>query len=123
MIFLVKSCNLCSFSNRKINFQSPAIYGRTGLAGATFPVGTVDQRAKRLIATAQACVAEGVAACGPGAAMGDVGKAISETCRQNGFVPNQYFLGQGIGDSLRCKVSHATSLTSTATDQDASLSH
>ncbi len=74
--------------------------GYHGDTSATFTVGEVSTEARRLIETARACLYAGVAQVRHGAHLGDVGAAIDELARAQGYSVVRDFGGHGIGRAM-----------------------
>ncbi|HEX3874456.1 MAG TPA: type I methionyl aminopeptidase [Solirubrobacteraceae bacterium] len=66
-------------------------------AAITVPVGSVDQRARDLIAAAGAALAAGIRAAEPGNTLRDIGAAVETTTRAHGFRVFRELTGHGIG--------------------------
>jgi len=66
-------------------------------AGCTVPVGTVDERAARLIAVTRESLARGIAAAVPGGRVGDIGYAIHTYVSEKGFATVEALCGHGVG--------------------------
>lgn len=74
--------------------------GWVGDACVTFPIGKVDSRGRQLLETAQECLELGIAACGPGRYLGDVGYAIQSLAEPRGFSVVRDYVGHGVGRLL-----------------------
>jgi methionyl aminopeptidase len=83
--------------------------GWHGDTSATFLVGEVDAERRRLVDVARRCRDAGVAVVRDGARLGDIGAAISEIARGEGFSVVTAFGGHGIGRTMHAPphVSHA----------------
>ena len=66
----------------------------------TVPVGVVDATAKKLIAATRESLAKGIAAASSGAHTGDIGNAIENHIKKNGFSIVQELGGHGVGYKL-----------------------
>jgi methionyl aminopeptidase len=69
-------------------------------AALTVPVGTVDEAAQRLSATASRALAAGIAAAVPGARIGDIGHAIRTVGRGAGYGMPAGLGGHGVGTAM-----------------------
>ena len=74
--------------------------GWVGDACVTFPIGRIDGRAKRLLETTRECLDLGIAACGPGRHLGDIGYAIQSHAEPRGFSVVRNYVGHGVGRLL-----------------------
>ncbi len=74
--------------------------GWVGDACVTFLIGRVDARGRQLVDTARECLERGVAACGPGTHLGDVGSAIQRLAESRGFSVVRDYVGHGVGRML-----------------------
>lgn len=63
----------------------------------TVPVGEISEQAKKLIATTQEALNEGISAVKSGAFVGDVGRAIQSCAERNGFNVVRKLVGHGLG--------------------------
>ena len=66
----------------------------------TYPVGTVDDEAKRLMETAEKAFFEGVKYAKVGYRLRDVSKAVQKTVEDEGFGVIRDFVGHGIGTEM-----------------------
>ncbi|MCA8458016.1 type I methionyl aminopeptidase [Burkholderia multivorans] len=66
----------------------------------TYLVGTVSQRAKRLVQVAYEAMWKGILTVRPGATLGDVGHAIERHARRNGYSIVREYCGHGIGREM-----------------------
>ena len=66
----------------------------------TYPVGTVDDEAKRLMETAEKAFFEGIKYAKVGYRLRDVSKAVQKTVEDEGFGVIRDFVGHGIGTRL-----------------------
>ncbi|MET0420981.1 MAG: type I methionyl aminopeptidase [Acidimicrobiia bacterium] len=73
------------------------VNGVHGDTNATFLVGNVDQRTKRLVTVTRECLDHAIAAVRPGVPVSDIGRAIEQHAHANGFFVVQAFVGHGIG--------------------------
>ncbi|KAG5643477.1 hypothetical protein DXG03_000865 [Asterophora parasitica] len=69
---------------------------------ATYPVGEIDDDAKKLIRTARSCLDESIKICKPGALIRDIGKVIEPIARANGCSSVRTYTGHGINDLFHC---------------------
>ncbi|MGI6728532.1 MAG: type I methionyl aminopeptidase [Anaerovoracaceae bacterium] len=69
-------------------------------AARTYPVGSIDEDAKRLIITTKESFFEGLKFCKPGYRLFDVSHAIQMRVEQDGFSVVRDFVGHGIGRSM-----------------------
>lgn len=74
--------------------------GWTGDAAISLPVGAARARDVRLIDTAQAALAAGIAAAVAGAKMGDISAAIGAIGRAGGYGISTDFGGHGVGRTM-----------------------
>lgn len=74
--------------------------GWVGDACMTYAVGRVDVRARRLLETASECLDLGIAACGPGRTLGDIGFAIQRHAESRGYSVVRDYVGHGVGHLL-----------------------
>ena len=74
--------------------------GYHGDAAVTVPVGTADQAGRRLVDTAAAALAAGIAAARPGGRVGDISYAVQVVCRTGGYGTPAGFGGHGIGTAV-----------------------
>jgi methionyl aminopeptidase len=72
--------------------------GVHGDTNATFLVGRVDPRSKLLVQVTRECLDRAIAAVRPGAPVSDIGRAIEQHARANGFFVVRTFVGHGIGE-------------------------
>ncbi len=73
------------------------IDGMHGDMSETVGVGAIDQESQRLIDTTRACMLQGINAIRPGGQMRDIGRAIQEVARPQGYSVVRRFVGHGIG--------------------------
>lgn len=74
--------------------------GYHGDTCATFPVGTISDEAKRLLAVTEESLYVGIEAAQVGARLGDVSHAIEEYCASRGYGIVHQYCGHGIGREL-----------------------
>jgi len=74
--------------------------GWAGDAAMSFSVGQPRRADQRLIETAEAALAAGIAAAAPGARIGDISAAIGHIGRAGGYGINTDFGGHGVGHSM-----------------------
>lgn len=74
--------------------------GYVGDACRTYPVGTCQERALRLIKVTEESFFEGVKFARPGAHLGDVSHAIQVYCESHGYSLPREFTGHGVGTHL-----------------------
>jgi methionyl aminopeptidase len=66
----------------------------------TFPVGTISEKARTLLACARECLERGVRVCGPDRRFGNIGHAVSTHALKNKFSVVTQFVGHGVGLAL-----------------------
>ncbi|MCF3182512.1 type I methionyl aminopeptidase [Streptomyces polychromogenes] len=74
--------------------------GWCGDAAVSFTVGRARPADLRLIATAEAALAAGIAAAVPGNRIGDIAHAVGSVCRAAGYGIPEGFGGHGVGRSM-----------------------
>ena len=74
--------------------------GFFGDAARTVAVGTVSDKAARLMETTKAALFAGIEACQPGKRVGDIGHAVQTHAESRGYSVVREFVGHGIGTSL-----------------------
>ncbi|MFN8036266.1 MAG: type I methionyl aminopeptidase [Acidimicrobiia bacterium] len=74
--------------------------GVHGDCSATFLVGAVDPRSRRLVQVTEECLDRGIDAVRPGRPLSDIGRAIEEHATANGFGVVRQFVGHGIGEQF-----------------------
>jgi len=74
--------------------------GYFGDAAVTVPVGSVDERAERLMEVTRQALWAGIGEVRPGNRLGDVSASIQEHVEKNGFSVVRDFVGHGIGKQL-----------------------
>ena len=60
-------------------------------------LGVTDPEVIRLVETTKKCLKAGIAACGPGVHLGDVGYAIQQVAEAAGFGVVRDWIGHGVG--------------------------
>lgn len=81
-----------------INVDVSTIYhGYYSDASRMFLIGEVDEEAKRLVQVTKECLEIGIAAIQPWGHVGDIGAAIVEHARKNGYSVVRDFAGHGVG--------------------------
>jgi len=73
------------------------IHGFNGDTSRTVALGVTDPDVLRLVETTRACLKAGIAACGPGVHLGDVGHAIEKVAAAAGFGVVRDWIGHGVG--------------------------
>ncbi len=71
--------------------------GFNGDTSRTVALGVTDPEVMRLIETTKECLKAGIAACGPGVHLGDVGYAIQKVAEDAGFGVVRDWIGHGVG--------------------------
>lgn len=71
--------------------------GFHGDTNATFLIGNVKPEIQKLVEVTAECLKRGIAVCGPGARLGDIGAVIEEYAHDNGFSVVHEYCGHGIG--------------------------
>ena len=74
--------------------------GYNGDTSRTVAVGVSDPETIRLVETTKACLKAGIAACGPGVHLGDVGYAIQKVAEDAGFGVVRDWIGHGVGRTI-----------------------
>lgn len=74
--------------------------GFHGDTSRTVAVGVTDSEVLRLVETTKKCLAAGIAACGPGVHLGDVGYAIEKVALDAGFGVVRDWIGHGVGRTV-----------------------
>ena len=74
--------------------------GFNGDTSRTVMVGVSDPEVIRLVETTKRCLAAGIAACGPGVHLGDVGYAIQKVAEDAGFGVVRDWIGHGVGRTV-----------------------
>ena len=75
-------------------------HGFNGDTSRTVMLGVTDPEAVRLVETTKACLKAGIAACGPGVHLGDVGYAIQKVAEDAGFGIVRDWIGHGVGRTV-----------------------
>ncbi|EGC35900.1 hypothetical protein DICPUDRAFT_32637 [Dictyostelium purpureum] len=76
--------------------------GYHGDTSATFPVGEIDEAAKKLINIAQKALFVGMEAVKPGEQFKEIGRAIQTMTHKHSFGVAAEFTGHGIGKTFHC---------------------
>lgn len=74
--------------------------GFHGDTSRTVMVGVTDPEVIRLVETTKLCLKAGIAACGPGVHLGDVGYAIQKVAEDAGFGVVRDWIGHGVGRTV-----------------------
>ena len=74
--------------------------GYNGDTSRTVALGVTDPEVLRLVETTKKCLAAGIAACGPGVHLGDVGYAIQKVAEDAGFGIVRDWIGHGVGRTV-----------------------
>ena len=74
--------------------------GFNGDTSRTVALGVTDSEVMRLVETTKECLAAGIAACGPGVHLGDVGYAIQKVAEDAGFGVVRDWIGHGVGRTV-----------------------
>lgn len=74
--------------------------GFHGDTSRTVMLGVTDPEVVRLVETTKACLKAGIAACGPGVHLGDVGYAIQSVAEAAGFGVVRDWIGHGVGRTV-----------------------
>ena len=74
--------------------------GYNGDTSRTVMVGVSDPEVIRLVETTKKCLAAGIAACGPGVHLGDVGYAIQKVAEDADFGVVRDWIGHGVGRTV-----------------------
>jgi methionyl aminopeptidase len=69
-------------------------------AAVTLPIGTVSPVAKRLLASTQAALFDGIEECKPGKRLGDVSAAVQRRVEGDGFSVIRSLVGHGVGRDM-----------------------
>jgi len=69
-------------------------------AARTYPVGNIDEEAKRLIDTTRESFFEGLKFCKPGFRVSDISSAIQQHVEKDGFSVVRDYVGHGIGRAM-----------------------
>ena len=76
------------------------VHGFNGDTSRTVMLGVTDPEVVRLVETTKACLRAGIAACGPGVHLGDVGYAIQKVAEDAGFGVVRDWIGHGVGRTV-----------------------
>ncbi len=74
--------------------------GFNGDTSRTVAVGVTDPETLRLVDVTRECLKAGIAACGPGVHLGDVGYAIEQVALAAGFGVVRDWIGHGVGRTV-----------------------
>ena len=74
--------------------------GFNGDTSRTVALGVTDPEVLRLVETTRECLKAGIAACGPGVHLGDVGYAIEQVAHKAGFGVVRDWIGHGVGRTI-----------------------
>ncbi len=74
--------------------------GFHGDTSRTVALGVTDPDVLRLVEATKACLKAGIAACGPGVHLGDVGHAIQQVAEAAGFGVVRDWIGHGVGRTV-----------------------
>ena len=74
--------------------------GYNGDTSRTVALGVTDPEVLRLVDVTRQCLKAGIAACGPGVHLGDVGYAIQKVAEDAGFVIVRDWIGHGVGRTV-----------------------
>ena len=74
--------------------------GFNGDTSRTVALGVTDPEVLRLVDVTKACLKAGIAACGPGVHLGDVGYAIQKVAEDAGFGVVRDWIGHGVGRTV-----------------------
>lgn len=74
--------------------------GFNGDTSRTVALGVTDPQVLKLVETTKRCLAAGIAACGPGVHLGDVGHAIETVALEAGFGVVRDWIGHGVGRTV-----------------------
>jgi len=74
--------------------------GYYGDAAMTFPVGAIDDEARRLLDVTREALESGIAAARPGNRVGDIGHAVQTCAEAHGFSVVRTLVGHGIGRQM-----------------------
>eukprot|EP00727_Mastigamoeba_balamuthi_P001985 m51a1_g11784 putative methionine aminopeptidase (400) ;mRNA; f:295926-297299 len=82
-----------------VNVDVTCFYkGYHGDVNETYPVGEIDNAAKRLIQTTYECLEQAIRGVSPGAHYRDIGEVISKHAHRQGFSVVRSYTGHGIGN-------------------------
>jgi methionyl aminopeptidase len=74
--------------------------GFNGDTSRTVALGVTDPEVLRLVEVTRQCLKAGIAACGPGVHLGDVGYAIQKVAEDAGFGVVRDWIGHGVGRTV-----------------------
>lgn len=74
--------------------------GFIGDAAVTYPVGVVDEAARRLVATTREALYRAIAVCRPGARLSDIGHAVESCAAPRGYGIVTDYVGHGVGRAM-----------------------
>ena len=74
--------------------------GFNGDTSRTVALGVTDPDVLRLVETTKRCLKAGIAACGPGVHLGDIGYAIQQVAEEAGFGVVRDWVGHGVGRTV-----------------------
>ncbi|MBI3931839.1 MAG: type I methionyl aminopeptidase [Acidobacteria bacterium] len=74
--------------------------GFYGDAARTVGVGQISSQARRLLEVTEQALHQGIAQCGPGRRVGDIGHAVQKHAEAHGYSVVREFVGHGIGTNL-----------------------
>jgi len=77
--------------------------GYFGDAALSVPVGEVDDERRRLMDATDRALVNAIAAARPGNTIDDIGRAVEETVRPEGFAVVRNFVGHGIGTEMHAE--------------------
>ncbi|KAG5654532.1 hypothetical protein H0H81_001173 [Sphagnurus paluster] len=102
-IINIGKCTFTAYpSFHVLGCASLSLQGYHADLNATYPVGEIDDDAKKLIRTARSCLDESIKICKPGALIRDIGKVIEPIARANGCSSVRTYTGHGINDLFHC---------------------
>ncbi|KAI7883462.1 methionine aminopeptidase [Lichtheimia hyalospora FSU 10163] len=76
--------------------------GYHGDTSATFMVGNVDSKGRKLVEYTRECLDKAINICGPGVPFNEIGKVISDHAENNGYTVSEELTGHGIGTEFHC---------------------
>ncbi|RDB23561.1 Methionine aminopeptidase 1 [Hypsizygus marmoreus] len=102
--------SICTYVLRRLLASSPPMDSYVTLyydgyhsdLNETYPVGEIDEDAKKLLRTSRSCLDEAIKICMPGALFRDIGKVIEPIARANGCATVRTYTGHGINDLFHC---------------------
>ena len=74
--------------------------GYYGDTARTFPVGAIDEQARRLLDVTERSLMAGIHACQPGMRLYDIGAAVQKVVESAGFSVVREYVGHGIGQQM-----------------------